>query len=153
MKSKYSEPDLYSEIKPGLWIGGTDPEDNVNRGGRLPTVNDPKEFDAVVSLDAWSRPFGWYIKEFRYGFPDGGLTPEIIKELDEIACWALSQWKTGSRTLIRCQAGMNRSAFVAALVLGKAGVAAKDSISLIRRKRHVDALSNKYFVEYLEKNY
>jgi protein-tyrosine phosphatase len=143
------EVPLSSEILPGLWMGGTDDLDLVNRAGRLPSASDPKDFDAVVTLSAYSKPVGWYVHEFRYCIPDASLDEEHAQELEKIADWAYLQWKSGKQVLIRCQAGMNRSGHVMALILMRERMKPKAAIELIRSKRSEDALSNHSFVEYL----
>lgn len=142
---------LYSEILPALWQGGTEDDDNIYHGQkRLPTMNDPKPFDAVVSLCAYTQPVGWLTKEFRYGFADGPVEPEVYQECERIADWAHSEWKLGSKVLIRCQAGLNRSGLITSLVLLREGMDLAQILELIRSKRGEFALSNKYFVEYLK---
>ena len=143
------EVPLSSEILPGLWMGGTDDLDLVNRAGRLPSTSDPKDFDAVVTLSAYSKPVGWYVHEVRYCIPDASLDDEHAEELEKIADWAYVKWKSGKQVLIRCQAGMNRSGLVTALILMRDRMKPKAAIELIRSKRSEDALSNHSFVEYL----
>ena len=129
------EVPLSSEILPGLWMGGTDDLDLVNRAGRLPSASDPKDFDAVVTLSAYSKPVGWYVHEFRYCIPDASLDDEHAEELEKIADWAYLQWKSGKQVLVRCQAGMNRSGLVTALILMRDRMKPKAAIALIRSKR------------------
>jgi hypothetical protein len=143
------ETPIYSEITSGLWMGGTDEFEMVNRAKPLPTFNDPIQFDSVVTLSAYSQPFGWHVKEFRYCIPDAPLTSEHVIELEGLAEWAFLQWKSGKETLIRCQAGMNRSGLVTAMVLMRNGSTAESAIKLIRKKRHPDALGNGSYVAYL----
>jgi len=57
--------------------------------------------------------------------------------------------KSGDRVLVRCQAGLNRSGLVTALILMKEGLTAQDAIDLIRTKRHEDALFNTSFANWL----
>ena len=60
---------LHSQILETLWQGGTDDEMTTYRGNkRLPTLNDPKPFDVVVSLCAYTLPVGWLVKEMRDGW-------------------------------------------------------------------------------------
>jgi protein-tyrosine phosphatase len=61
-----------------------------------------------------------------------------------------SEWKSGKKVLVRCQAGWNRSGLVTALALMKDGHKAKDAIDLIRARRSPHALCNEDFVRYLE---
>ena len=84
-------------------------------------MSDPRPFDAVVSLCAYTQPVGWLVKEFRYAFADGPVEPEVYQQAELVADWAHKEWKSGSRVLIRCQAGLNRSGLITALVLIKEG--------------------------------
>jgi hypothetical protein len=143
---------LHSKILDHLYQGGTDDEATIYRGQkRLPTVGDPRPFDSVVSLCAYTLPVGWLVKEMRFAFPDGPLEPWTITEIEALADWVHRQWKTGDRVLIRCQAGMNRSSLITALVLMKDGMSANEAIELIRKERSEYCLSNQHFVEYLQK--
>lgn len=103
------------------------------------------EFDAVVSLEAASKPAGPKIAEKRYSLIDGHLNGPDASNLIEIATWTHDKWKSGSTVLIRCHYGMNRSGLVTALVLMKDGYSATDAIALIRDKRGSRCISNKYF--------
>ncbi len=140
---------LYSEIMSGLWMGGTDDYDTVDRPGELPRLTSLRDFDAVVTLNAYAKPFGWYVRELRFGFPDAPLDGEHASHIEEIVDWAHSAWKRGDRTLVRCQAGMNRSGLVTALILKREGISPDEAIKLIRMKRHPDALSNDSYIQYL----
>lgn len=89
------------------------------------------------------------VEERRYGFPDGAIKQVQLPIIHELADWSYSKWKSGAKTLIRCQAGLNRSGLITALVLIKSGKSAIDSIRLIREKRSFQALCNEDFVRYL----
>jgi protein-tyrosine phosphatase len=93
---------------------------------------------------------GWLVKELRYPFPDGPIDPATIPEIEALAEWAYSMWKSGERVLIRCQAGMNRSSLLTALVLMRDGKSADEAIALIKERRSPYVLSNSHFVKYLE---
>ena len=67
----------------------------------------------------------------------------------EAARWAHQRWASGQQVLIRCQAGLNRSGLLTALVLMLAGLDAADAIDLIRAKRSEIALFNDDFVDWL----
>ena len=69
--------------------------------------------------------------------------------METLANQAHKDWKSGKRVLIRCQAGLNRSGLVTALVLIKDGYSAKDAIALMRDKRSKDVLMNPLFEEWL----
>ena len=142
---------LHSQILETLWQGGTDDEMTTYRGNkRLPTLNDPKPFDVVVSLCAYTLPVGWLVKEMRYAFPDSEIDPKMYADIEHVADWTYTEWKAGKRVLIRCQAGMNRSSLITCLVLMRDGWSAADAIGLIREKRSEYVLSNQQFLEYVE---
>lgn len=142
--------DLYSEILPGLWQGGTHDFDTLEFPKEYPIWKSEKPFDSVATLYAIAHPVGWGVAERRYGFPDSALTEKDIPEIHAIADWAHMEWKAGKKVLIRCQAGWNRSGLVMALVLIKDGFGPKEAIDLIRAQRNPNALCNTDFVRYLE---
>ena len=150
MGKEVDDIDLYSEITLNLWQGGTGQYETTYQGQkRLPAMNDPKPFDVVVSLNSYALPVGWLVKELRFGFADGPLTPEIIEEIEHVAEWAYLEWKKGRRVLVRCEAGLNRSGLVIGLILMQDGMSAKEAIALIRTNRSQHALSNKEFENHL----
>jgi protein-tyrosine phosphatase len=51
--------------------------------------------------------------------------------------------------LVRCQAGLNRSALVAALALVHAGQSPQEAVDAIRAGRSLNCLFNRDFVQYL----
>jgi len=142
--------DLYSEILPGLWQGGTHDFDTLEFPKQYPIWKTQREFDSVATLYAVAHPVGWGVAERRYGFPDSALSEKDIPEIHDIADWAYREWKSGKKVLIRCQAGLNRSGICTSLMLLKEGYSAKDAIDLIRARRSPHALCNADFVRYLE---
>lgn len=142
--------DLYSEITTNLWQGGTGQYETTYQGNkRLPVMNEPKQFDVVVSLNAYALPVGWLVKELRFGFADGPLDLGLIAEVEQVADWAYAEWKKDQRVLVRCEAGLNRSGLVNGLILMRDGMSAEDAIALIREKRNRFALNNAEFEKYL----
>ncbi len=143
---------LWSEILPGLWVGGTHDSDTVGvardvkftfNGGMV--VRDdaeigPDEFDAVVTLYAWARPVDWHVEEYRWAIMDGGHEVEA-EQVKELVVWAHKRWKAGKKVLIRCQAGLSRSTFITTLVLVRDGWTVDDAIDRIREKRSRYALT------------
>jgi hypothetical protein len=141
------------EIVPGLWQGGTEDDHVVGRrvpadhhgvfSGRAP------RFDVVVTLYADAQPAPWGVEELRFGFPDAELTPAFAERAIALARHAHRRWKDGARVLVRCQAGVNRSGLVTALVLMLEGMDARDAIGLIRANRAPAVLANRAFVRWL----
>lgn len=143
--------DLYSEILPNLWIGGTDDFDTIydstqEKDRAEITI---KDFDVVVTAYAWAKPVDWFVKEIRFGFYDSDMQDFNPAELEDIVSMAHADWKRGKRVLTRCQAGLNRSSLFCALIMMKEGYTADEAIDLIRQKRSGYALFNKKFVSYL----
>lgn len=144
-------PDLYSEIAPGLWQGGTSREQVIDQPQLLTRFSEvERQFDAVATLYAWAAPFQWGVEERRLGFPDGKLIADYIPQIESIAEWANSHWSGGRRVLIRCAGGLNRSGLVTALTLIKSGRTPDAAIGLVRAGRSPAALSNPSFVEWLQ---
>jgi len=142
-------PKLYSMIAPNLFQGGTDDLDVIH----LPVTNNrPRTdlpFDAIVTMYAWARPADWNVQEFRYGVPDASIADIDLDRLRQAVEFGYDRWKQGDRVLIRCQAGLNRSGLVLALILMKDGLSAQDAIALIRENRGPDALFNNNFCNWL----
>ena len=141
--------DLYSEILPGLFMGGTADDDTVDYAVNAPGLGYRAQFGAVVTLYAWANPFSWGVEEMRYGFGDADMSYVNVQRILRIAQWALDRWTEGEQVLIRCQAGLNRSGLITALTLMLAGYEAQEAIELIRSKRSPMALFNGDFVHWL----
>ena len=150
-QTPYIPTELWSEIKPGLWVGGTAANDEIfsfrPEGARAEITKD--EFDTVVTLYAWARPVDWFVKELRLGIYDFDMTDFRINQLRDLVSIAYNDWRAGDKVLIRCQAGVNRSSLVAALVLIRDGMTAEDAIALLRRKRAEMVLRNTHFEQWL----
>jgi hypothetical protein len=130
---------LYSEIAPGLYMGGTSPDGDE---GEI-------EFGAVISLEPsspeWSKPSD----ELRFPFLDGRLDEELENEVEKVADWAFLKWHSGETVLIRCAYGINRSGLITALVLMRKGIRGVEAIETIRQQRYSGCLENRHFVGYL----
>lgn len=141
--------ELYSEVVPGLFQGGTDDDAWVNTAAALGMADDNAGFDAVLTLFAWAQPFGWGVEELRYGFMDAHPRYADMSRIVEAAQWAHLRWTGGQTVLIRCQAGLNRSGLLTALVLMLDGWEAEEAIRTIRATRSEVALCNDDFVDWL----
>jgi protein-tyrosine phosphatase len=108
-------------------------------------------FDSVCTLYARANAASWNVKEVRYGFADGDMTD--FSPEDDLA-FAVREmhadWKAGKRVLVRCQAGLNRSGLITALILIRDGYSPTDAVRLIRAGRGEVALCNDTFVRWLE---
>jgi protein-tyrosine phosphatase len=148
-KENHMYPQLFSMIAPNLFQGGTDDLDVIH----LPVTNNRKRtdlpFDSIVTMYAWARPADWNVQEFRYGVPDASITDIDLTRLREAVEFGYSRWKSGDRVLVRCQAGLNRSGLVTALLLIKDGHSPETAISMIRTGRGDDALFNTSFTDWL----
>jgi protein-tyrosine phosphatase len=144
-------PQLFSMIAPNLFQGGTDDLDVIHLAQ---TNNRPRTdlpFDAIVTMYAWARPADWNIQEFRYGVPDASITDIDLSRLRQAVEFGYDRWKAGDRVLVRCQAGLNRSGLVLALILIKDGSTPQEAINCIRDSRGPDALFNENFHAWLLK--
>ena len=146
--------ELWTETVPNLWQGGTLDRwasDEWHYSAPTNSRQISKEvFDSVYTLYADAEPVGWFVKEVRLGFYDSAMNdfdPET--ELVDIVKMAHKDWKSGKRVLIRCQAGLNRSGIVMALVLIRDGYSPEEAITVMREKRSEAVLCNRHFVDYL----
>ena len=140
---------LYSEILPNLFQGGTDDNDVIQIAQDSYQRRSDMPFDSIITMYAWARPADWSVQEHRYGFPDNLISDIDFTRLRRAVDFAHQQWKSGDRVLIRCQAGLNRSGLVTALVLIKDGYSPSQAINLIRAQRGEDALCNYHFEQWL----
>ncbi len=147
---------LWSELLPNLWQGGTDDYDVIGDPTYAVLFSredqafiTPENFDTVITLYQYANPVGWFVKEYRYCVYDWNIEHLNLKELYKTVKYAHAEWKDGNRVLIRCQAGLNRSSLVMALVLIRDGYTAVDAIDLIRKRRNPQCLFNKEFESFL----
>ena len=140
---------LWSEILPGLWQGGTDDSDWIDSGKRRGQIT-RYDFDAVYTFFGAANPADYGVHETRFAFYDGDMSDfDVESDLLPIAQKAHADWVSGKKVLIRCQAGLNRSGLVMALVLMRAGHDARQAIDLIRTNRTEAALCNTVFERWL----
>ncbi|MEU9130849.1 protein phosphatase [Kitasatospora sp. NPDC048540] len=138
----------WSEIRPGLWIGGHywfDP------AGEMRPVVVEDEFDLVLSL--FARPGHGPAPgvEHHLGeMPDAPLGSRELARVRELAALAADAVRGGRTTLVRCHSGYNRSGLVAAETLRLLGHGIPEAVGLVRRGRSPWALNNEVFVQYLE---
>ena len=165
MNTNYYPVELWNEILPGLYQGGTDDSDTmgaylrdapsryeINRMFTQISTGQvsKKHFDTVATLYSAANATSHNVKELRFAFHDGDMSDlDPQRDLYFMVREAHSDWKLGKKVLIRCQAGLNRSGLVTALVLIRDGYAPKDAIRLIRDNRCEAALCNSLFEDWL----
>ena len=138
------------EILPGLYQGGTEDDGVIGcpkPAGHYDIAH--QQFDVVVTLYADAQPAAWGVEELRFGFWDAELNEFFIRKAIRMARLAHARWHGGERVLIRCQAGVNRSGFIMALVLMLEGLSAERAIEHIRECRSPFVLSNQHFEHWL----
>ena len=136
-------------ILPNLFQGGTDDLDVIHLPQLRNVQRNDLPFDAIVTMYAWARPADWHVQEFRYGVPDASISDFDLNRLRQAVEFGYERWKCGDRVLVRCQAGLNRSGLVTALLLIRDGLTASEAIALIRNQRGEDALFNEDFSRWL----
>lgn len=129
---------LISQVEANLW-----------QGGCLHGINLQGYFKHIVSLYPWERytPGGDLDSFTEVRLYDGPTVP------DEQQLYALAAWinicKAHGRTLVHCQAGLNRSGLLAGLSLVLDGRAPAEAIALLRSSRSPAVLCNKAFETWL----
>jgi hypothetical protein len=155
-RNKYDDPDysgyvptdVWTEVLPRLWMGGTDDDDILGYELEEPRIT-LANFDTVVTLHAWSNPADWHVREIRQGFHDGELSEVDFDDVMFLATQVYREWQAGRRVLIRCLSGLNRSGLVTALVMIMAGYEPDVAISHLRSKRSRNVLCNADFAQWI----
>ncbi|MEI7443063.1 MAG: dual specificity protein phosphatase family protein [Actinomycetes bacterium] len=141
--------EVWTEVYPNLWMGGTDDDDTIGRSELLEPRITKQNFDTVVSLHAWSNPVDWFVREIRQPFQDGEVSEfneEDLNFLVRLICYEL---ELGKNVLVRCLSGLNRSGLLVAMVLMNYGYCAKETIDHLRKTRSSLVLCNKDYVDWL----
>ena len=142
----------WTEIIPNLWVGGHDY--NAAEGTHpqwVASISPRTLFDVVISLYSrhGSAP-GAGTSHHEFIFDDAELTPDVIHTVRSAADIASKAVTGGKKTLVRCQAGLNRSSLVASMALMSLGFSGTDAVQLIRAKRSPWALCNEHYEKFLE---
>ncbi len=145
----YQPTSLYSEIAPNLFMGGTADEDVIHQPVAYNKARADLPFDAIITMYAWANPADWKVQEFRYGIYDSDISQIDLDRLKQVVEFGYNRWLSGDRVLVRCQAGLNRSGLVTALIMMSTGLDAETAIEQIRKNRAEIALFNTHYVEWL----
>lgn len=140
----------WTQIVPNLWMGGVDFNCSTTGGQRIVSKSPQDLFAVVISLyrrDGFD-PHGQVAHHVSL-FADSGLDTDKISRANLMAAHAADAVREGKKTLIRCQAGLNRSGLVTGLALRSLGYSAQEAIDMIRAKRSPWALCNEHFEAYL----
>lgn len=123
--------------------------DNLWQGGCRNGVNLQGYFKHIVSLYPWERynPGGELDSFVEVRLYDGPTVPNV-NQLVTLARW-INICKAHGRTLVHCQAGLNRSGLLAGYSLVLEGMDGGDAIALMREKRSPAVLCNKTFEHWL----
>ena len=133
----YFNAPLISHIQDNLWVGGC-----IN-GVKL-----PDDFKHVVSLYKWERyALGPNTQRHEYTMYDSA-DMETNEQIHQIAD-KVNECLADGKTLVHCQAGLNRSNLISGLALIKQGKAPGDAINLLREKRSPVVLCNEAFENWL----
>jgi len=136
-ESSHFDVPLISHIEGNLWMGG------CSDGVRL-----PDDFQHVVSLYPWEKyALGPKTHRIEFRLYDGAEIPD--ERLLGVAMRYVNHCLEDGKTLVHCQAGLNRSGLISALSLIERGWSPGHAIQLLRAKRHDLVLCNKAFEEYL----
>lgn len=138
----------WDEVLHNLWLGGIHCQYTGAPDGNCY----PEDvFDLVIDLtgnpDFRPNPGVEFVE---YPFPDAPLDALHHAELEDLARLArTASQERGRKTLVRCQAGMNRSALVVGLAMIQLGWPSGVAIEWMRSVRSPFVLFNPSFREYL----
>lgn len=131
--------DTAQEIVPRLWMGG-------RYAARLVQWN----FDVVVNLTYYGRSVSDQYSGLYLEWPiEDGEDPPDLAVLSPLVDFLQELHYSGKTVLIHCQAGLNRSGLVMALVLRSKGWTADGAIAQIRAERDEYCLCNADFEAYV----
>lgn len=121
---------------------------NLYVGGCIDGVRLDDDFAHVVSLYKWERyALGPNTVLHEYTMYDASDVPD--SELLNGIADDVNRYRAEGKTLVHCQAGLNRSNLITALALIRGGMAPRDAISLLREKRSPLVLCNASFESWL----
>lgn len=132
-----------SNIASRLWIGGAPP-----------IATDMPKVDVLVLCAQEIQPpaMAFHGTVLRCPMPDGHLSEAELRQALSISGRVAQQLVAKRRVLVTCAQGINRSALVAALALGRmTRMSADELVALMRRRRHPNCLYNAHFRDILQR--
>ena len=137
-------PRNWDHVTEGLFLGG---HDNQPGGGDA-RVSD--QFDVVVSLyarDGYGPSDG--VAHHTHEMIDGALDERDHDHIRRLATTVNEALDSNQTVLVRCLAGMNRSALVSGVALIQRGWTTDEAVSRMREVRSEYVLFNQHFVAFL----
>lgn len=133
--------------------------DNLYVGGHDDYVDLTDKFSHVFSLYVWGKPYqsaegtvhqAWTMYD-SHGRIEARDADENAVDLGEIVYQIVSALNKGGNVLVHCQAGINRSNLLSALVLRAwKNMTSLEAIALLRERRGDIVLANRTFEVYLK---
>ncbi len=138
-KNLYFDVPYISEITPALYQGG------CTNGLIL-----PDNIEHVVSLYPWEQYTINHEPKSLLSIYMYDSESEATSIVSSVVAWVLPKIAAGEKTLIHCQAGLNRSSLIAAMVLRASGAySGQEAIDFLRKKRSSACLCNSTFEKYV----
>lgn len=121
---------------------------NLWQGGCIGSVRLPDDFEFVVSLYPWEKySLGPSTVRLEVEMFDSGAIPDE-RMLHDVAR-IINAFRAKGKTLVHCQAGLNRSALTTGLALILGGMEPELAITLLRTRRCDAVLCNVAFEKWL----
>lgn len=143
----------YHQVLPGLYMGGhVWQERGVNKHSADSSVSEDPSWDYVISAYADDARQCLPQCDMRYVLfadTEDGLSDEVWARIRSAVNEIVWNWREGSKVLIRCQAGYNRSGLLMCLVLMQLGFSAEKAIAHARWRRGRHVLVNRVFEQYV----
>jgi protein-tyrosine phosphatase len=147
---RYIDIPLVSHVVDNLYVGGYD--FRANLGDFFSHVFSLYKWESYTDNDATGPDTvhkAWTMYDSPRGIEIQDLDENPV-DLDEVVYEILSALNKGGNVLVHCQAGINRSNLLTALVLRAwKKMSSREAIDLLREKRSPLVLANRTFESYL----
>lgn len=124
--------------------------DNLIVGGVYHNAPCPPEVRHIISLFPWQEYDAHPLLGSYLSLVFSDDESQDLRSVSILARW-VNECRRSGPVLVHCQAGLNRSALVAAtaLVVGPEHLTGPEALALLRLKRHRGVLCNPHFERYL----